>query len=192
MVADKQQNRDMDGDGDGDNNLSLRDQFLNGNMNKYELIKHVSQVHIRQHGNNGWKVSALYQTFCRCVGNDINVYKAEIPHEGYDCYASFRTLVYESCLSSMQHWFGQSSKRKQFGEIAPPMFYNPTNARQNQQTRWLKATRGGLYYYNSNLKLDNWNEDEFGPLPTPEELDGAERLRNDPTTKISGKRRTFN
>ena len=174
------------------NHQELRRQFLNHQINKYEVMKKISEIHTGENPNAGWKVAELYRTFCQYVGNDINIYKAEEAHEGYDCYAAFRTLVYELCVSSMQHWFGQASKRKQFGEIAHPMFYNPINARKNQQNRWLTAARGGLYYYHPNLTIDNWNESQFGPLPTPEELDGAERIRNDPTTKIRGKRRTFN
>jgi len=174
------------------NHQELRRQFLNHQINKYEVMTKISEIHTGENPNAGWKVAELYRTFCQYVGNDINIYKAEEAHERYDCYAAFRTLVYELCVSSMQHWFGQASKRKQFGEIASPMFYNPTNARKNQHNRWLAAARGGLYYYHPNLTIDNWNESQFGPLPTPEELDGAERIRNDPTTKIRGKRRTFN
>ena len=139
----------------------------------------ISKKMQRRHPD-GFTTKKFTQKYIKHFPN-INPYTLKEVDDSYDIHAAIRGLMYETSPSSTQHWFrfGTLKHRKQ---VAPWIFANKNLAEVNNEFQWKSTTpehasarrqRKGLW----KVIDDNWNEAEYGPLPSNKILKEAEKDR---------------
>jgi hypothetical protein len=140
----------------------------------------------------GFTASECVNKYIEMYGN-INPYTLEEVSASYDISASIRGLMYETSPSSEQHWF-RYGVRKIREQVAPWIFVNKelaiinnehgwiktnselASARKRNKGKWKMLKEGSHAYY-------DWNEENYGPLPSEEVLKEASKTRKIGTRK---------
>jgi hypothetical protein len=144
----------------------------------------VARILNSQFPNQGLHIRDIVEKYIEMHG-EINPYTTEPAEPDYDVPAAIRGIVYESSPSSLQHWF-RFGQRKGTAQICPWIFVNKELAIINNNYDWRKTNDEmiknkknsiGLWHYiDEPNALYCWNEIKYGPLPTQEQLDNAEKI----------------
>ena len=136
------------------------------------------------HYPNGWTMTQFNHELqtTDMLGEKENVWGTDVTNPTYDYTASRRTYFHERSPSSCQYWF----KNGRFinGTHIRPCFVNKVLAESNARLGWDKVykentgRRGQLWMYVPNLDLNNWDEEQYGPLPNKEEQLEKQRRRD--------------
>ena len=149
------------------------------------MVKVAKQMAITR--PNGFTTSQFTKKYISMFPN-INPYTLDpIDDDEYDINAAIRGLIYETSPSSEQHWFryGHQKVREQ---VAPWIFVNKNLAIVNDTFQWKETTNEiatarrqnkGLWKLipDGSLAFYDWNEEEYGPLPSEEILNEAAKDR---------------
>jgi hypothetical protein len=132
----------------------------------------------------GFSISGFTKKYIQMHGL-VNPYTSEMlePDTTYDLDAAIRGLIYECSPSSNQHWFRYGVQQKAL-DVGPWFFVNKQLALINNYFGWNKVTheqlsaqrqiRGKWKMFDHSVI---WSDEEFGPLPTEEQLIAAQRGR---------------
>jgi hypothetical protein len=128
----------------------------------------------------GFTITQITQKYISMFPN-TNPYTLEpIDDPEYDVAAAIRGFIYETSPSSDQHWFRYGYKKIR-EQVAPWIFVNKELAIVNNSFAWKKTTseivsarrqNKGVWKLipDGSLAFYDWNEEEYGPLPSEELL----------------------
>ena len=151
-----------------------------------KLFRRVGELCNKRHPD-GWRMKD-FTVILQNVKEGENPWGIEIKDNTYDINASRRTFFHERSPSSCQFWF-RAGRFKENGMHENPCFVNKELAEINAIHGWDKVykkntgRRGYLWKFVPDLDLQNWDNEQYGPLPDKNEQINKQHRRDVNITK---------